>query len=194
LAIADAYVYFRYKKFMFRSHPANNTAMAMGFVPVVDGNPASVGQVMELLSSTFAEPSVTKPGEWVNVRKEELAGPFPWYKTVDGTPDVTEEYPGSVILRGTGADPFTIEFRCVVELKEGVATANTPQELELVRRRREMRVAAVVNTQRKGLIEALKPVPVPAVAMTPPSQALMCAVCGRTGAHDPQCCIRTTQP
>ncbi len=156
LAIADAYVYFRYKSLRFRLHPANSAGLQVGgFVPVVDTSPSTTGQVAELISSMPIDPSQTTPTEWVSVRKEELAGPFPWYKVISGTPDTTEEYPGQFILIGSGTDGFTVEFRAVVELKEGVATANTPDEIALVRLRREQRSRAALVRERAGLLAAL---------------------------------------
>ncbi len=160
---------------------------------MVDNTPSTVGQVMELISSLEMDPAQSTPSEWLSVRANELAGPFPWYKTIDGTPDSTEEFPGRFVIIGTGSDTFTIEFRALVEFKDGVAPANTPQELDLVRQKLALRKAALIEEHRKSLLGVLKN-PVPAAAPTPVARILVCGVCGEKagGPHRTDCPLRTS--
>jgi hypothetical protein len=100
----------------------------------------------------------------VNVSKSDLAGPFPWYKTVVGTADATEESPGLVTIAGTGTDPFVAEFRGVFHFKTSVATANTPMALNLRRRIHEERALGAIIAQKNVLMRILSTGTTPAVS------------------------------
>lgn len=158
LAEADAWAHFRMRSFSFRLHHGAITAdYAAGFVGgVQDTPPATTAVIMELLPATYLGSTYTKPSDWVHVSKQELAGPFPWYKTIQGTADATEESPGYLVCAGSGAtDTPVVEIRGVIEFKTSVAPANTPA---LVKLREEVRLERVREEQkeaRKGLLRVL---------------------------------------
>jgi hypothetical protein len=137
-------------------HRAASNAMAAGFVGgVQDSPPATIAQTTELLSSCIQSSFSTVPTEWVRVTKSEMAGPIPWYKTVQGTADSTEESPGQIVITGNGTDSFLIEYRGVFVFKTSLATANTPAALALRQRMREERQRAVQTAERTDLLRVL---------------------------------------
>jgi hypothetical protein len=143
-------------------HRAASNAMATGFVGgVQDSPPATVAQTMELLSSCIQSSFATVPTEWVRVSKSEMAGPLPWYKTVQGTADSTEESPGQIVITGNGTDSFLVEYRGVFIFKTSLATANTPVALALRQRVREERQRAVQTVERNDLLRVLGSSPLP---------------------------------
>ncbi len=155
---SDAWAHFRMRKLSFRLHPLNavTNLQAVGYIGgVQDTAPASVSQVCELLPSTPLGGRTTCPSDWVHVPKQDLAGPFPWYKSVPGTADPTEEAPGSIIVTGSTTDAFQLEIRGVIEFKTSVATANTPLELRELARIREERVRSAQARQRDVLLKVL---------------------------------------
>jgi hypothetical protein len=117
-----------------------------------------------LLPSTVISAGQSIPSEWVNVSKSDLAGPFPWYKTVVGTADPTEESPGLVTIAGTSTDAFVAEFRGVFEFKTSVATANTPLGVNLRRRIHEERALSAILAQKNVLMRILSTGTTPAVS------------------------------
>ncbi len=118
---------------------------------VQDTLPGTVAQVMELVPSCFhaqAAGSIqTKPSNWVNVPPVDLKGPLPWYKSIVGAADTTEESPGVLCLVGATTNNVTVEFFIVMDFKTAVAPANTPLE---IRARQEMRLA---RQQRAALAQ-----------------------------------------
>jgi hypothetical protein len=111
---------------------------------------------MELLPATFhAGPPQTVHSEWIKVPKVDLAGPLPWYKTVLGTADPTEESPGSLIVVGVGTDLVSIEVYGVFEFKTSLATANTPAVLTLRMRVRQERSDAIRAREKSLLVSLL---------------------------------------
>lgn len=156
-AEADAWAHFRVRDLRFRLHPSSvNNSQAMGFVGgVQDTPPATIGAVGELISSTFVDSSQTVPSEWVRVAPSEYSGPLPWYKTVQGSADATEESPGSFVLAGAGTDAFVFEVRGVMEFKTAVATANTPEAVALLKRFRQIRLSQEQARERDALLKVL---------------------------------------
>lgn len=158
-AEADAWAHFRVKMLKFRLHPFTRTGdLLVGYVGgVQDTSPASLTQVGELLPSAILGMTATVPTEWVNVTGSELAGPFPWYKSVPGTADPTEESPGVIVLYGGGTDGFTLEIKGVIEFKTAVATGNTPLERERILKCREERVLGIRAAERDRILKVLAP-------------------------------------
>lgn len=157
LAVADNWGHFRVKQFAFRIHHGAITGdVAAGFLGgVQDTGPSSKAQVMELLPSTYQGATYTKPSEWVKVSPRDLAGPFPWYKTVPGTADATEEAPGVLYISGTAAETQVLEVRGVFEFKTSVAPANTPLAVKLITQLRKERERTEHEMVRKNLLRAL---------------------------------------
>jgi len=159
LGIGDAYQLFRFKSLLFRLHCANVSAnQAVGFVPgIPDTYPSTVAQVMELRSSLYQDQTQTVPSEWKKVPVADLHSQFPWYRCIDGTAPASQEFPGSLLVRGTGTDNYAVELKLVIEFKEPIATANTPAQVALLRSNHEDRARAVAARERERLLSLLAP-------------------------------------
>ncbi len=155
---ADAWAHFRIKSLRFRIIPdgAITGRQVVGWVGgVEDTVPATTATALELVPSTIFGARATVPTEWVSVRKEDLAGPLPWYKTVQGTADSTEEMPGQLVITGNGTDTVTVEVRGVFEYKTSVSTANTPAAIAARLRLRQERLVAHQERERARLLAVL---------------------------------------
>jgi hypothetical protein len=161
--VADAWAHFRLKKLKFRLHPtASHTAgLAAGYVGgVQDTLPSTVATIGDLLPSCVrGNGSLTMvPTEWVNVPRSDLAGPLPWYKSLAGAADPTEEQPGYLVLGSAGTtDPYILEIRGVFEFKTAVAAANTPSLVALRAKVREDRILLQKDLEKRRLLAALTP-------------------------------------
>jgi len=159
---ADAWAHFRVKRLSFRLHPTSpkTAAQACCYIGgVQDTPPATFSAISEVLSSCINGVGSTVPSDWVHVLKSEVAGPFPWYKSVAGTADSTEEAPGSFQVVGTGTETFTLEFRGIFEFKTAVATTNTPVALAARRQLHLERVNAERARARMVLLQVLNSTP-----------------------------------
>lgn len=171
-AVADNWAHFRVRKFKFRLHPSPLAAsgQALGYVGgQQDTPPATTPQIMELIPSVFistAAPAAnapnrtTQPTEWVNIPRSDLAGPFPWYKSLPGGADVTEEAPGILVGAGTATEAMVIEYRGLFEFKTSVAPANTPAAVDMRARLRAERVNREKEHERMLLLGILSTQPV----------------------------------
>lgn len=166
LAEADAWAQFRVRQLRFRLLPSATTTtplglQAAGYVPgIQDTQPASVNQVVELVNSCARGTSQDVPTNWVTVGRADLAGPLPWYKSIPGAADATEEAPGSIFIGGTGTEPYLIEIAGVFEFKGGVNTANTPVALAAASALREERVRLAREAAKSrilGVITTVSP-------------------------------------
>jgi len=159
LTEADGWAHFRLKKLAFRLHPQIGMAAQFtvaGWVGgIQDTAPATAGAVTDLIPSCVEGQDATVPTEWVRVPKSDLAGPLPWYKSVQGTADATEEAPGQIVIAGSGTDVFILEIRGVIEFKVAVATANTPAEIALRTRLRAERVAQQKESAQRRVLALL---------------------------------------
>lgn len=162
LTEADAWAHFRWRSFHFRLHrvgTVTSVQVASWVGGVQDANPSTIAQAAELLPSTVLAGTATVPSPWVRVGAVDRSGPFPWYKAIPGTADPTEEAPGLISIAGTGTETFFIEIRAVIEFKTGVAAGNTPEELALRARIREIRLERERALARNALIRVLQPSP-----------------------------------
>ncbi len=160
LVEADVWALFRVRKLAFRLMPTSpsTVAQAGGFIGAIqDGPPGSFAQIVELLSSCVKGVGQTVPSSWVHVTRQELAGPFPWYKTIAGTPDATEESPGTIYVAGTGTEAVTVEVKGVFEFKTGVNSANTPLAIRLRQEIRAERLQLYKQRERDTLLRILSP-------------------------------------
>lgn len=158
LVEADAWCHFRIRKLSFRLLPTSPSTVpqALGYVGgIEDTPPATFVQVSELLPSTVKGVGQTTPSPWVHVPKTDLAGPFPWYKTIQGTADPTEESPGSIIAVGTGSEAVIIEFKGKFEFKTAVATGNTPAALAARVALRRERIDHALSAERDRILKIL---------------------------------------
>jgi len=163
LAIADNYCAFRLRALKFRLLPNTNVTnnINVGYVGgVQDTPPTTEAQIMELENAvTLAvgtSSAASVPTEWVKVPLNELAGVFPWYKTVPGAADVTEELPGQIIVRCNGTSQLAnLEIRGVMEFKDPLDAGNTPvlSDLKLKIRAEVSRIAA--DKKRDELLKTL---------------------------------------
>lgn len=175
---ADCWAHFKWLKFKFRLRSVNSVTAntAAGFVGgLQDTPPTTVLQVAELLPSCVIGGDETVPTEWIEVRKEDLAGPFPWYKSLNGAADPTEEAPGQICVGGNATDNFLLECRGIVEFKTAVAPANTPAAIKLREQVRKERIEQVLREDRAELVRLLggTPVVVPAAAAPTSGQKLV---------------------
>lgn len=157
-AEADVWAHFRIRKFAFRLLPTSpiTVAQAGGYVGgIQDTIPGTFAQVAELLPSTIKGVGQTTPTPWVNVPRVDLAGPLPWYKTVAGSADPTEESPGTWIGVGTGTELMVVEFKGLFEFKTSVAAGNTPMALRLRELVRKERIDHVRALEREVLLKIL---------------------------------------
>jgi hypothetical protein len=153
---ADTWAYFRVKSFEFRLHPTSDVLQACGFIGVVaDTLPSSISQISELLASVMKGSNSTVPTEWCRVRNSELSGAFPWYKTIPGTADPTEEAPGYMVLAGGTTGIYTLEMRGVFEFKDAVASGNTPAAVAMRQRIHQERVQLALDKERALLLKVL---------------------------------------
>jgi hypothetical protein len=99
--------------------------------------------------------TTTVPTGWVKVPKADCSGPLPWYKSVLGGADTTEEIPGYLVMAGTGTESVHVELEGLFEFKTAVATGNTPVEVALRSKLREQRAQAAAVVARRRLLAVL---------------------------------------
>jgi len=139
-AIADSYDEYRFESFKFRIRDGQASNQAACFIPgIVDTPPATLSAVGEVLNSVMIGVGETIPSNWSNISKGVLSGMHPWYKTVAGTPESSEEIQGNVcIFEGSGAGvSVVLEISGVCAMRAGVNAGNTPLDRQLALRRRE---------------------------------------------------------
>jgi len=172
LSEADNWAHFRLLRFKFRILPQDQPpvpgttdlirAVAGYCGAVEDTPPATAADIMELLPSTYMPGSQTIPTKWVTVSPKELAGAFPWYKTIPGTADSTEEAPGQLCHFDSAAgstSSYVIEWMGVFEFKTSVSATNTPLAAKLRQVVRDERKRAADEMERKKLQQVLAPQP-----------------------------------
>jgi len=162
VAEGDAWAHFRILKLKFRLVASDviTAALAAGYVGgIQDSPPITQLTVMELIPATVRGVQQTCYSDWVVVPKKDLAGPFPWYKTIPGAADSTEEAPGQIRLAGSTTSAFTLEIRGTIEFKTGVATANTPLAANLSRQIREERHLTAVLAEKERLMRIISAPP-----------------------------------
>ncbi len=93
----------------------------------------------------------------MDVPRQELAGPLPWYKSIRGAADTTEEIPGYLCGAGTGTETFIVECVGSYEFKTSVAPANTPEFLQLRKKLRDLRIAEEQNRRKAAILSSLSP-------------------------------------
>jgi hypothetical protein len=89
------------------------------------------------------------------VPKSDLSGPFPWYKTIAGGPDASEEAPGALYVLGTTTDPMLVELFGEFEFKASIATNNTPAAVALREELRAFRQSRIDLRERERVLKAL---------------------------------------
>jgi len=155
---ADTWAHFRIKRLAFRMHPTSPITVphAAGWVGgIQDTPPTTFNTISELIPSVIKGVGQSCPTAWVVIPKSDLAGPFPWYKSVAGAADPTEESPGAIYLAGTGTEAYNLEVRGVFEFKTAVSTSNTPMARQLRDAVRRERLEAARLAERAVLLRIL---------------------------------------
>lgn len=159
--MADGWGHFRVRRLRFRLLPslaATANIVVMGYVGgIEDTTPATVATVGELMASTSMQAGAcqTVPSNWVNVPRVELAGPFPWYKAINGAATTTEEAPGLICFAGTGTQTFYFEFYVTFEFKVALDPGNTPMAISLRKELLELRRKAAIAKEKEALERVL---------------------------------------
>lgn len=157
--LADEWTMFRWSSLRFRLHPVG-TSVTCAYIPgVQDANTFnSRSTAAEVVSSVVMTSVRTTPTEWCAVSKDDLSGPFPWYKSLAGGADSTEEAPGQFSLYTGGAtDAYALEIKGVIMFKGSVPPANTPEEARLLKELHRVRREAYARSVRDALLKALAP-------------------------------------
>lgn len=147
---AEQWTKFRVLSLKFRSHPTA-TALSVGYTSGIQDANTFSGNIalMEMIPAAFQAAVRVDPTEYVRVQKIDLVGPLPWYKSLTGGADATEEAPGQLVVRTAGAsDAVLIELRGVMEFAGSVPPANTPEELALVRKLFQLRRDRALAAER----------------------------------------------
>ncbi len=140
LEIADAYDLYRFVRLRYRLRsPATSfgTQGAAYYPGVTDTTPTTLVQLGENMHSVFVMSGETVPSNWHTVPRQALSGMLPWYKTIAGSLDTSEEQQGTLYIVGTGTETVYLELEGLVEVKAPASIANTPA----ARRERAQRLA-----------------------------------------------------
>ncbi len=160
---ADAWTHFRILKFQFRLHPpvaaASLNHVACWCPGQQDTPPSTQGAAAEILPAAILSSRCTVPTPWIKVSRSDLAGPFPWYKSVAGGADSTEEAPGALVICGTGTEQPIVEYYGEFEFKGSIATANTPVAIKLRDELRAARLLVARQKERARILEVISVTP-----------------------------------
>jgi len=137
---ADTWGHFRFRSFKFRLIPGSLAAAVAWMGGVQDSTPSSSQPVMEMMPSQFISSIIQTIPPYMSVPKADLAGPFPWYKSIPGTADPTEEAPGLLVVTSGASVTVVIEVDGVIEFKTAISTVATPEEADLRRKLQELRL------------------------------------------------------
>lgn len=158
LAQADTWAHYRVLGLKFRLHPTvlTNATVVAGYVGgVQDVPPANSNSLMEVIPSTVKGSQQSVPTSWVTVSRKDLAGPLPWYKSLLGGADATEESPGLIVLIHITSVEYFLEVFIEYEFKTAVATANSPAQLQLLRELVQSRRNQELVSERDRLLRVL---------------------------------------
>jgi len=157
VAQADLWAHYRILSMRFRFMTSGaSTPVAAAFVGgVQDTPPSTLAQVMEVIPAVLLGANQQVPTNWVDVPRSDLAGPLPWYKSLLGAGDATEESPGVLVIFHTTLVSFLLELFIEYEFKVAVAPANTPEGLALLQEVRALRVNRERQVQRAQVLRAL---------------------------------------
>lgn len=138
-AIADDFDEYRVTSLRFRlQQPITAAAtFAACYQPgIIDTPPTTAATISEGLNSIVLSTGITTPSQWSRVPKGVLAGMHPWYKTIPGTPEASEELQGGIYAAASTTGSI-LEWEGVCEFRSAISAGNTPMERALAARRRE---------------------------------------------------------
>ncbi len=152
-AIADAYNNYRCTKLEYRVHPPSFTTtkriLTAGYVAGGSTTaPAAIGSI-EYAYMAIIKDAQTVPTNWVEVGREALKGPLPWYRAVpQASVDTTEESFASIYFWSDDA-----LANCVVEIR-GVFEFKDPLDPALTLERRKVREQKMARLEQ--LLSAIR--------------------------------------
>jgi len=168
-SIADNYALYRVTALRFRIRHTDSTMSAnqlVTFIPgITDTSVASVAPASETGRYSYLSINESVPAPWCIVPRAELMGMHPWYKTVPGTVESAEEIVGNLFCVGTGVENCKLEVAGTFEFKDPVAASETPVIAKLSMAIREERRRLALDAERRRLLSALTPAPVPLTAL-----------------------------
>lgn len=159
---SDAWALFRLRSYSFRLFPRTITGSSYAACFVgsdQDTAPSGISQTTEVAASCVITAQQVVPTQWVRVPRNILSGMFPWYRTVQGAEPLNNCQPGIVAIAGTGTDPYFLEFKGVIEFKQGLDPANTPEAQALYAQLRALRQKQARDKERTQLLAQLSTAP-----------------------------------
>lgn len=162
-SVADNFASYRIRSLRFRLHPLIATATSDAAVcftgAVQDTSPTTIAQCMEVIPSLYMGLNCTTSSGWKDVPKADLTGPLPWYKSLLGTADATEESPGLFVMvkQALAQCGPAVEIEGVYEFRAAIAPANTPMLLKLQAEVSAARRSAALQREREALLRVLAP-------------------------------------
>ncbi len=156
-SLADSFTKFRFRSCKFRLRSLGVEQAAAYVAGVQDSNAfASIIAAMEATTACAVFTTQSVPSEWVNIPRVDLMGALPWYKSIAGLADQTEEAPGQILIRSTNAtDIYRLEIKGVIEFAGSIPPANTPMEVQLLRQLGQERRNAVIARERASMLKVL---------------------------------------
>jgi hypothetical protein len=142
LSMADSFEFYRVEKLEFRLHPGTDiSGLILGACylgGVTDTVPATQYDMSQVVHHVCLGSVAKMPTNWCVVDARTLAGYCPWYKTLQGTPDVAQEIQGNIYsISGNSSTAVLLEFRGTIAFKGAVPVGSTPMERVLTENRRE---------------------------------------------------------
>ncbi len=158
--VADNFNLYRINRFRFRMHPVANTGVSRvtaAYSPGVSTtSPSTLALIGEFLYTATMGPAggQTVPSNWVNVPRQLLQGQLPWYRTIQGSQDASEEDAGYIYVAGTSTDAFVIEIEGEYEFKDaidpGLTLETRVQRREIALARRREKLLAILSSGKGG--------------------------------------------
>lgn len=149
--IADNYCLYRFAELKYRLHPASTRTAAFhsaAYYPgIIDTAPVTTQVNTENMHAAVLGLNQTVCTEWKHVDRQSLRGYFPWYKTVSGSLDPSEETQGNIYVVSVGTESVYIEYEGVIEFKSPSDPGVTPQLSEQSAVKREKtRLLKILST------------------------------------------------
>jgi len=155
----DIFQYYRYEKLSFRIHPVGAESAVCFLGSVANTAPMSRSEIMENLDTAYLAAFMNIPTKWTNVPSSRLRGQFPWFKTRQGTSDVTEAVQGAFYFwTASSSGTCIIEFRGEVRGNSPIDPSDTVAIRELRQKVRELRDAEAKQKERDKILSLLAPV------------------------------------
>lgn len=122
--VGDEFDLFRVIELMYRVHPMDPTdtvVQAMAYVPDIDVQTVTVGQLAQSPTAAVNSPFCGVPSPWMKVPRSQLKGMLDWYKCSPDAGAAEFESQGLIILAGGLSDNCTFELRGLIQFKNPVS-------------------------------------------------------------------------